>query len=130
MPQSRPDPALRFGVFDANLSARELRKHGVSVRLPGQPFAILAMLLQRPGEVVTREEMREKLWSSDTFVDFEHGLYSAIKKPVRLRSSPKISYVETVPNRHIAYRDHYIGTRDHIDFKSVGDSMRNSSPSN
>ncbi len=104
MPRSHLDPALRFGVFDVNLSARELRKHGVRVRLPGQPFAILAMLLQRPGEVVTREEMRERLWASDTFVDFEHSLNSAIKKLRRaLGDSPENPrYVETLPR--IGYR--------------------------
>jgi len=73
-------PVYRFGVFQANLAARELRKHGVRIRLRGQPFCILSILLEKPGEVVTREEMQPKLWTSDTFVDFEHSLNSAIKK--------------------------------------------------
>lgn len=95
---------VRFGVFQTNLAARELRKHGVRVRLPGQPFCILAMLLEKPGEIVTREEMRQKLWPADTFVDFEHSLNSAIKK---LRhalgdSSQNSRYVETVPR--VGYR--------------------------
>ncbi len=71
---------LRFGVFDVNLTARELRKHGVPIKLRGQPFAILAMLLERPGEIVTREEMRRQLWPNDTFVDFEQGLNGAVKR--------------------------------------------------
>src|SRR5467141_1243464 len=94
-----PSPVYRFGVFQANLAARELRKHGVRIRLPGQPFCILSMLLEKPGEVVTREEMRQRLWSSDTFVDFEHSLNSAIKKlRAALGDTPENSrYVETVP---------------------------------
>jgi len=87
--------ALRFGVFEVNLQARELRKHGVRVRLRGQPFAILAMLLERPGAVITREEMRKKLWSdgsNDTFVDFEHSMNTAIKKlRAALNDSPENS---------------------------------------
>jgi DNA-binding winged helix-turn-helix (wHTH) protein/Tfp pilus assembly protein PilF len=95
---------LRFGVFQLNLAALELRKHGVRVRLPGQPFSILSMLLERPGEIVTREEMRQRLWSSDTFVDFEHSLNSAIKKlRGALGDSPENSrYIETVPR--LGYR--------------------------
>lgn len=99
-----PGIVVRFGVFQANLAARELRKHGVRIRLPGQPFCILSMLLERPGEIVTREEMRQKLWASDTFVDFEHSLNSAIKKlRAALGDSPENSrYIETVPR--VGYR--------------------------
>src|SRR5579864_5449290 len=95
---------LRFGVFQVNVAARELRKHGVRIRLPGQPFCILSMLLEKPGEIVTREEMRQRLWASDTFVDFEHSLNSAIKKlRAALGDSPENSrYVETVPR--LGYR--------------------------
>ncbi len=101
---SSPTPVYRFGVFQVNLATRELRKHGVRVRLPGQPFCILTMLLERPGEVVTREEMRRRLWAADTFVDFEHSLNTAIKK---LRSAmgdtPENSrYIETLPR--LGYR--------------------------
>ncbi len=90
---------LRFGVFQVNLAARELRKHGVRIRLPGQPFCILSILLEKPGQVITREEMRQRLWSSDTFVDFEHSLNSAIKKlRAALGDTPENSrYIETVP---------------------------------
>ena len=99
-----PGGIQRFGVFQVNLSARELRKHGVRVRLPGQPFSILSMLLEKPGEIVTREQMRQRLWASDTFVDFEHSLNSAIKKlRAVLNDSPENSrYIETVPR--LGYR--------------------------
>src|SRR5229473_2735374 len=99
-----PSCILRFGVFQINLAARELRKHGVRVRLPRQPFYILSILLEKPGEVITREEMRQKLWSADTFVDFEHGLNSAIKKVrAALGDSPDNSrYIETIPR--VGYR--------------------------
>ena len=73
-------PVVRFGVFEARISSGELRKHGLLVRVPGQSFKILAMLLQRPGEVVSRDELRRSLWSAETFVDFEHSLNSAVKK--------------------------------------------------
>ena len=81
MPQPAPAPAiLRFDVYALDLRAGELYKGGRKIRLQEQPFQILAMLLERPGEVVTREEMRDRLWSGDTFVDFEHSLNTAIKK--------------------------------------------------
>ena len=64
----------RFGPFEVDLHTHELWKHGTRLKLVGQPFEILAMLLSRPGELVTRDEMRARLWPSDTFVDFNHGL--------------------------------------------------------
>jgi DNA-binding winged helix-turn-helix (wHTH) protein len=70
--------ALRFGVFELDLQAGQLRKHGLRVRLQEQPFQVLAMLLDHHGEVVTREELQKKLWPVDTFVDFDHGLNKAI----------------------------------------------------
>ena len=90
---------VRFGSFEVNLRSGELRKHGLKIRLPGQPFRILAILLERPGEVVTREELRKSLWPEDTFVDFEHSLNSAVKK---LRtalgdSAENPRYIETLP---------------------------------
>ena len=99
-----PSRVLRFGVFQINIAARELRKHGVRVRLPGQPFSILSMLLEKPGEILSREEIRERLWASDTFVDFEHSMNSAIKKlRTALGDTPENSrYIETVPR--IGYR--------------------------
>src|SRR5580658_6891559 len=76
----QPDGRLRFGVFEADLRAGELRKHGLRIRLQEQPFLVLAMLLQRAGQVVTREELQKKLWPADTFVDFDHGLNKAVNK--------------------------------------------------
>ena len=115
----------RFGVFQANLAARELRKHGVRVRLPGQPFCILSMLLEKSGEVVTREEMRQRLWTADTFVDFEHSLNTAMKKlRAALSDSPENSrYVETVPR--LGYR--FIAPVEEIsaeEFEAIWESAR------
>jgi TolB-like protein/DNA-binding winged helix-turn-helix (wHTH) protein/Flp pilus assembly protein TadD len=92
---------LSFGVFELDLRAGELRKHGLRIRLQEQPFQVLAMLLEHPGEVVTREELQKKLWSADTFVDFDHGLNKAINK---LRealgdSAESPRFVETVARR-------------------------------
>jgi TolB-like protein/DNA-binding winged helix-turn-helix (wHTH) protein/Flp pilus assembly protein TadD len=92
---------LRFGVFELDLRAGELRKHGLRVRLQEQPFQILAMLLQNHGEVVTREELQKKLWPADTFVDFDHGLNKAINK-IREALSDSVEsprFVETVARR-------------------------------
>src|SRR5262252_2719210 len=71
---------VRFGIFEVDLQEAELRKSGMRIKLQGQPFQILTMLLERPGETVTREELRQRLWPSDTFVDFDHSLNSSIKK--------------------------------------------------
>jgi TolB-like protein/DNA-binding winged helix-turn-helix (wHTH) protein/Tfp pilus assembly protein PilF len=99
-----PTRVLRFGVFQVNLAARELRKHGVRIRLPGQPFRVLSILLERPGQVVSREEMRDKLWDSETFVDYERSLNSAIRKlrAVLGDSQESSRYIETVPR--LGYR--------------------------
>jgi DNA-binding winged helix-turn-helix (wHTH) protein/uncharacterized membrane protein YhaH (DUF805 family) len=71
---------VRFGLFEIDLVSGELRKEGVRIRLQEQPFRVLAMLLERPGEMITREEMRTRLWPGDTFVDFDHGLNTAVNK--------------------------------------------------
>jgi cholera toxin transcriptional activator len=71
---------IRFGVFEADLAAGELRKKGLKIRLQEQPFQVLAALLVHPGEAVTREQLRERIWPSDTFVDFDHSLNTAINK--------------------------------------------------
>ena len=100
MPQNHSRLA-RFGLFELDLSAGELRKSGVKLRLQGQPFQVLALLLERAGEVVTREELQQKLWPSDTFVDFDHSLNTAINKVREAlgdsASSPR--YVETLARR-------------------------------
>ena len=92
---------LRFGVFELDLRAGELRKHGLRVRLQEQPFQILVMLLNHPGEVVTREELQKKLWPADTFVDFDHGLNKAINKIREALgdSAESPRFVETVARR-------------------------------
>ncbi|MHB8214985.1 MAG: winged helix-turn-helix domain-containing protein, partial [Candidatus Sulfotelmatobacter sp.] len=73
-------PKVRFGLFEADLQTRELRKSGVKIKLNEQPFQVLALLLERPGEVVTREELQTKLWPADTFVDFDVSLNGAVKR--------------------------------------------------
>ena len=96
-----PARIVRFGVFEVDLAACELRKHGLRIRLAEQPFQVLAMLLAKPGEVVTREELHSRLWQADTFVDFDHGLNNAV---MHLRealgdSSETPRYIETIPRR-------------------------------
>ncbi|MGC1904500.1 MAG: winged helix-turn-helix domain-containing protein [Candidatus Acidiferrum sp.] len=92
---------FRFGVFEADLNSAELRKNGSKIKLQEQPFQVLAVLLEKPGEVVTREELRASLWPEDTFVDFDHGVNAAIK---RLRdalgdSAESPRFVETLARR-------------------------------
>src|SRR5215469_11613392 len=99
---------LRFGPFDVDLQTQELRKRGVRLRLPGQAFLVLKMLLERQGQLVTRDELRAALWPSDTFVDFDNGLNTAVN---RLRetlgdSADSPHLIETLPRR--GYR--FIGT--------------------
>src|SRR6516162_11798906 len=102
MPGAQHPPGrLRFGVFELDLRAGELRKYGLRVRLQEQPLQVLAMLLEHPGEVVTREELQKKLWSAGTFVDFDHGLNKAINKIREALSDSAESprFVETVARR-------------------------------
>ena len=94
-------PPIRFGIFEVDLQAGELRRRGVKVKLQQQPFQVLAMLLERPGEVVTREEIQKRLWPADTFVDFDRGLNRATN---RLRESlgddaDSPRFIETLPRR-------------------------------
>ena len=102
MSGDQPKPTVAsFGPFEADFQTQEIRKHGVRLRLPGQSFQILRLLLERPGELVTREKLREALWPSDTFVDFEHGLNAAVN---RLRealgdSADNPSFIETLHRR-------------------------------
>jgi DNA-binding winged helix-turn-helix (wHTH) protein len=80
LPENHAGRIVRFGVFELDLAAGELRKNGAKLRLQEQPFQVLALLLERSGGVVTREEMRQKLWPADTFVDFDHSLNTAVNK--------------------------------------------------
>jgi len=100
-PESKDARTRRFGVFELDLRAGELRRNGIKVKLQEQPFQVLAQLLETPGEVVTREDIRNRLWPADTFVDFDHSLNAAIK---RLRdalgdSAENPIFVETVARR-------------------------------
>src|SRR5216684_1573528 len=96
-----PSNITRCGVFEIDLKAFELRKHGLHLKLPEQPLQALAMLLEKSGNLVTREELRNRLWPGDTFVDFDHGLNNAV---MRLRevlgdSSEHPRFIETLPRR-------------------------------
>src|SRR5580704_3228056 len=99
--ETQPASVLRFGVFEVDLRAGELRKQGVRIKLQEQPLSVLKILLERSGEVVTREELRSQIWSTDTFVDFDNSLNTAINK---LRealgdSADNPRFIETLPRR-------------------------------
>src|SRR5262249_37402187 len=100
-PASSGPVVVRFGVFEADLRAGELRRNGLKLKLQQQPLQVLAMLLEHPGEIVTREELHARLWAADTLVDFDHGLNAAVK---RLRDALQDSaenprFVETLARR-------------------------------
>ena len=92
---------VRFGPFEADLETHELWKNGIRVKLGGQPFEILAMLLNRPGQMVLREELQKEIWAADTFVDFNHGLNAAVNKlrETLSDSAEEPKYIETLPRR-------------------------------
>ena len=103
MPDSRAvkGAAVQFGIFEVDICTGELRKRGVKVKLQEQPFLVLTMLLEHSGQIVTRDDLRQRLWPADTFVDFDHGLNNAVK---RLREAlgdvaetPR--FIETIPKR-------------------------------
>src|SRR6266853_2348115 len=101
MPSPSPQPAVRFGSFEVNPRTGELRKQGLHIKLHEKPFQVLLALIEHPGEVVTRKELQERLWPSDTFVEFENGLNNAIS---RLRealgdTAETPRFIETVPRR-------------------------------
>jgi len=91
----------RFGPFELDLRSGELTSNGRRQTLPEQPLALLKALLERPGELVTRDELRHQLWPGDTFVDFEHGLNAAVKRvrDVLGDSADTPRFIETVPRR-------------------------------
>jgi len=112
---------VRFGVFEVDLKTGELRKSGIRIKLQDQPFQILAMLLERPGEVVTREELQQRLWPTDTFVDFDHSINAAI---TRLRqalddTAGNSRFVETLARR--GYR--FIAPLEEVDRRSSRKSL-------
>src|SRR5580704_14009720 len=92
---------LRFDAYQVDLRTGELRKDGRKIRLAGRPFQILALLLEHPGELLTRKELQERLWAADTFVDFEHGVNAAIQSLRRALcdSHKKPRFIETLPRR-------------------------------
>ena len=98
---SRSAEVIRFHVFEVDTVTGELRKHGLRIKLQEQPFQVLCLLLARPGELVTREELRKMLWPADTFVDFDHGLNKTINKLREALSDDKERprYIETLPRR-------------------------------
>ena len=104
MAVSPTQDTVRFGLFDLDLKAGQLSRNGTKIRLPQQPLQLLSILLERPGEILTREELRQRLWPSDVFVDFDHGLNKSIQK---LRdalgdSADSPHYIETIPR--VGYR--------------------------
>src|ERR1700727_3538930 len=101
---SPAEDVIRFGLFELDLKAGQLSRNGTKLRLPQQPLQLLAILLERPGEILTRDELRQRLWSSEVFVDFDHGLNKSIQK---LRdalgdSATSPRYIETIPR--VGYR--------------------------
>src|ERR1700689_1829952 len=91
----------RFDAFEVDMRSGEVRKHGIRLKLHGQPFQVLSLLLEHPGDVVTREELRQKLWPGETFVDFDTGLNSAVKKlrDALCDSAEEPRYIEILPRR-------------------------------
>jgi DNA-binding winged helix-turn-helix (wHTH) protein len=116
---------IRFSVFEVDLDSGELFKQGRKVKLQGQPFDLLLALLDRPGQVVTREELKQKVWPSDTVIDFDHGLNRAINK---LReavgdSADSPHFIETLPRR--GYR--FVGivvSAPEVNEASAGETIR------
>jgi cholera toxin transcriptional activator len=101
MSRTRTNGIFRFGAYEVDLSSGELRKSGLRLRVQEQPFQVLLVLLERPSEVVTREELRQKLWPADTFVDFDHSLNTVINK-LREALSDSASnprFIETLARR-------------------------------
>src|SRR6476646_5465905 len=95
------EQTYRFGPFELDTQCGQLRRDGIGLKLQGQPVQILEILLEKPGQLVTREELRERIWTSDTFVDFDHSLNTAIKKLRQAlgdeADTPR--YIETLPRR-------------------------------
>jgi len=127
-PPTPPRPTIRFDIFEVDLPSSELRKAGHKIKLQEQPFRVLTMLLERPSEIVTREEIRQQLWPADTFVDFDHGLNSAV---ARLRealndSADNPRFVETIPRQ--GYRFVCAVERDGTGRASTAESPSTSVP--
>jgi TolB-like protein/DNA-binding winged helix-turn-helix (wHTH) protein/Tfp pilus assembly protein PilF len=117
---------VRFGIFEADLHTGELTKRGARIRLQQQPFQVLGVLLARPGELVTRDELQAKLWTADTFVDFDHGLNKAINKIREALgdSADSPRFVETVARR--GYR--FIGDVETVEIEALSPATTAASP--
>jgi DNA-binding winged helix-turn-helix (wHTH) protein len=98
----QPKPlSIRFSAYEVNFASRELFKHGTRIKIQKQPFEILCLLLERPGEVVSREELRSRLWPDNTFVEYEDSLNTAVRKlrAALSDSSGLPRYIETIPGQ-------------------------------
>ena len=106
MPTERPP--IRFGIFEVDLAAGEIRRNGIRVRLQEQPFQVLAALLERPGEIVSKEQLQERIWKGDTFVDYEGSLATAVNKLRQALgdSATRPRFIETVPKRGYRFIAH------------------------
>lgn len=123
---SRPRVTLRFGAFSVDLGAGQLRKQRHRIKLQQQPFQVLAMFLERPGEAITREEFQKRLWAADTFVDFDHGLNIAINKPQEALgdSTEEPRFIETLPR--LGYR--FIAPVERADSESEAAATTSAKP--
>jgi len=110
---------VRFGVFELDLQLGELRKGGVRLRLQHQAFLVLAALLERPSDLVTRDELRSRLWPADTFVDFDHGLNAVVRRLRETLGDSAVTprFIETLPRR--GYRFVAPVDRAHLRSRSV-----------
>ena len=101
MPLAQSKRSYRFGLFEADVTSGELLRQGVRVRLQDQPFRVLAILLERAGQIVPREELRQKLWPADTYVEFDGSLNAVLKKLRSALGDPADNpiFIETVPKR-------------------------------
>ena len=101
---------IRFGAYEADLREASLTKAGIRIRLQEQPFQILVLLLERPGQIVTREEIRQRLWSDDTFVEFDDALNTAVRKlrTALSDSADNPRFLETVPRKRLPFRSSHL----------------------
>src|SRR5271155_4575579 len=104
MPVSPAQDTVRFGLFELDLRAAQLTRNGTKIRLPQQPLQLLSILIEAPGEIVTREQLRQRLWPSDVFIDFDHGLNKSMQKLRDVLGDSAVSprYIETIPR--VGYR--------------------------
>src|ERR1700745_2909327 len=118
--EQQPPAILRFGVFEVDVRAGEVRKQGVRIKLQEQPFHVLTVLLHRPGEVVTREELRNQNWPADTFVDFDNSLKTSLNKLRQALGDPadKPRFIEPRPRRR--YRCITPVTSEHREASATG----------